>query len=621
MCGIVGIAVWDGPPPDHSNLHAMCETLVHRGPDDDGYTVRDGVGLGMRRLSIIDVEGGHQPIFNEDRSVAIVFNGEIYNHVELRHELQQRGHRFQSTTDGEVIAHLWEEFGADFPSRLNGIFAIALHDAARHQLVLVRDRLGVKPLYVHRGPGRMLFGSEPKAILADGKVPRVLDTKSAVEFLAWEYVPAPNTLLQHIRKIEPGTLVDLDLTNGTWAEKTWWDLPPDDSITRTPADWEDAIDAKVTECVRRQLVSDVPLGAFLSGGVDSSLVVASMGPTQTFSIGFDEPSYNELPWADMVARHIGVQHQSKVIEPHAVDLFEKLMPFMDDPIGDFSIFPTYLVSDLARQNVTVVLSGDGGDEIFGGYETYAAQQQSAIWEQVPAFLRKQVVHPLLRRLPPQPKKKGLINKARRFAEGFDQDPAFGHSRWRLFISEKEQRELFTPDLMDETSHIGQHILDLTTRAGSRSDVDRALYIDMKSYLSDNCLVKVDRMSMACSLEARVPLLDHELVELAFQMPSSFKVNRSQTKVMLKRVAARHLPKPSVYRPKEGFSIPIKNWLCNEFRPLLEDSLRPATLASDGLVQPATVDRLKREHLAGHANHSHILWGLIVLQDWRRRWSA
>lgn len=621
MCGISGVAVWDGPSPVQAELRAMSETLIHRGPDDHGYVIRNGVGLGIRRLAVIDIDGGQQPIFNEDESVAIVFNGEIYNYRDLRGQLEDAGHQFRSDTDGEVIAHLWEEFGTEFAARLNGMFAIALHDSRRRRLVLVRDRLGIKPLFFHRGHGRIVFGSEIKAVLANPEVPRQLDAGSVAEFLSWEYVPSPRTFLKGIKKIQPGGMLDIDLVDGTSNERTWWDLPPAELDGGAAIDWEEAIDAKVKESVQRQLVSDVPVGAFLSGGVDSSLVVSGMGSARTFSIGFEDPSYNELRWSQMVARHLGVDHTTEVIRPNAVDLFDELMPFMDDPIADFSIFPTYLVSKLARQDVTVVLSGDGGDEIFGGYETYVAQQQAAVWQLLPAFLRHKLLEPMLRRLPPQPQKKGLLNKARRFGEGLRADPSLGHARWRLFTDQAQRTALFTPDLLAEAGTLGQHIVDLGKRAGPRSEIDRSLYVDTKSYLSDNCLVKVDRMSMACSLEARVPLLDHELVELAFRMPALHKVSGRETKPMLKRVAARHLPRQAIYRSKEGFSVPIKSWLGREFRPLMEELLAPAKLGADGLIEPEAVDRLKREHLSGRANHSHILWGLIVLQDWRQRWSA
>jgi asparagine synthase (glutamine-hydrolysing) len=369
-------------------------------------------------------------------------------------------------------------------------------------------------------------------------------------------------------------------------------------------------------------VSDVPLGAFLSGGVDSSLVVAAMGKAQTFSIGFDDPTYNELSWAKRVADHLGVSHDFEVIQPTVVDLFDDLMNYMDDPIGDFSIFPTYLVSRHARRRVTVALSGDGGDELFAGYETYLAQEKARLWRRVPGFLRKGLAEPAIRTLRPTAKKKGLVNKAKRFVEGLEHPPALGHARWRLFVGEALRRSLFTPDAMSAmTAPAERHILDLRERASGRDELDQSLYIDLKSYLVDNCLVKVDRMSMACSLESRVPLLDKELVELAFRVPSKLKISDGETKDILKRVAVRHVPRDCVYRPKEGFSIPIKHWLRTEFRPLMEDMLSPSRISTEGVFDVGTVQRLKTEHLDGTANHSHVLWSMLVFQDWRDRWSV
>jgi asparagine synthase (glutamine-hydrolysing) len=347
-----------------------------------------------------------------------------------------------------------------------------------------------------------------------------------------------------------------------------------------------------------------------------------MGPARTFSIGFHDPSYNESLWAGRVARHLDVSHRVETITPDAVGLFQRLMHYMDDPIGDFSIFPTYLVSRLAREEVTVVLSGDGGDELFGGYETYLAQDLERMWRRVPSLLRRNLVEPLIRRLRPRPAKKGPINKVKRFVEGLEHDPRLEHARWRLFVGETLRRELFTRDAQASmTTPPSQHVVDLFDRAGDRPEVDRRLYADVHSYLVDNCLVKVDRMSMACSLEARVPLLDHELVELAFQVPPHLKVDRRNTKVLLKRVAARHVPKECVYRPKEGFSIPIKNWLSGELKPLLTDLLDPGRLRRQGIFRVPTVERLKQEHTEGQANHSHILWALMVFQDWAKRWAT
>ncbi|HEX7009523.1 MAG TPA: asparagine synthase (glutamine-hydrolyzing) [Phycisphaeraceae bacterium] len=625
MCGIAGIAALsDRVQPTAQQLQAMCDAMRHRGPDDCGADIADRVALGMRRLSIIDLATGHQPIFNEDRTVRVVFNGEIYNYRQLRQELETRGHRFATASDTEVIVHLWEEHGHDFASRLNGMFAIALHDARRRQFVLARDHLGIKPLFYSLDRDRLVFGSEVKVLLASGLVERSLDVDALGQFLAWEYIPGQATLLRAVRKLEPGCMLIADLAAGCAQLQRYWDVPLDDlpDSTLTDEQWEERIDEQVRRSVRGQLISDVPLGAFLSGGVDSSLVVAAMGQADTFSIGFSDPSYNELDWARRVADHLSVRHDFDIIEPRVVELFDHLMRFMDDPIGDFSIFPTYLVCRHARRRVTVALSGDGGDELFGGYETYLAQIKAQQWDRVPALVRRGVLEPVIRAARPTPKKKGLVNKAKRFIEGLEHSESLGHARWRLFAGQAMRQMLFTPDAQQQMpTPVGHHITRLAQQAAHRDPIDRALYIDVKSYLVDNCLVKMDRMSMANSLEARVPLLDKDLVELAFRMPSRLKVAQGRTKVLLKRVAARHVPRECIYRPKEGFSIPIKQWLKTDFRPLMEELLAPRRLAAEGLFDADFVERLKTEHLAGRANHSHVLWSLIVFQDWRRRWAV
>ncbi len=624
MCGIAGIVPLAGTSPVcMDRLRAMCDAIVHRGPDEEGMEIRDRVGLGMRRLSIIDLAGGHQPIHNEDRTVRVVFNGEIYNYRELRRELEQKGHRFATASDTEVIVHLWEEVGPAFPQHLNGMFAIALHDEAKRRVVLARDHLGIKPLYYTRHGGTLVFGSEIKALLASGLVPRELDVDALGQFLAWEYVPGEATLLRHVRKLRASEILEIDLATGRARSSQYWDIPDCGTDVRgSAADWEEAVDATVRTCVQRQLVSDVPLGAFLSGGVDSSLVVAAMGPgARTFSIGFDDPSYNELPWAERVAAHLGVAHRVEIIRPQAVALFDRLMHFMDDPIGDFSIFATYLVSRLAREEVTVALSGDGGDELFGGYETYQAEEAATRWMRVPAMVRG-IVEQAVRACRPTAAKKGLVNKAKRFVEGFDHDEHLGHARWRVFAGEATRLRLFTTGALEEiTTPVSAHIAELQRRAGRRDERDRALYVDLRSYLVDNCLVKVDRMSMACSLEARVPLLDPVLVELAFRMPSSLKYSARRTKILLKHVASRHVPRECIYRPKQGFSIPIKNWLRHEFRPLVEELLARPRIQAEGLFEPQVVEQLTHEHMESRANHSHLLWSLLVFEDWRRRWGV
>ena len=622
MCGITGIAVLRGASlPTLPQLRMMCETILHRGPDDEGIDIRDRVGFGMRRLSIIDVAGGRQPIFNEDGSVRVVFNGEIYNYREMRRDLQSSGHLFRTNTDTEVIVHAYETYGEDFPQYLNGMFAIALHDIRERKLFLVRDHIGIKPLYYSYDDKYFVWGSEIKSLLASGLVEKSLDVDALGEFLAWEYVPGTRTLLKSVRKLEPATMIQMDLDSFSVKCRTYWDVPQIPELgKKTDAEWEETVDRKIGECVKRQLVSDVPLGAFLSGGVDSSLVVSLMGNAKAFSIGFDDPTYNELYWARRVATHLGVDHHDEIIKPDLVELFVNLMYYLDDPIGDFSIFPTYYVSRLARRHVTVALSGDGGDELFGGYETYLAEEKSQQYEKFPRSIRSRIIEPFVNSLKPRPGKKGLVNKAKRFVEGMAQPEGLLHGRWRVFAGEAVREDLFTEEARKKLlTPVSSHVLDLFKRAGDRQPINRCLYVDLKSYLCDNILVKVDRMSMAVSLEARVPYLDKEMVELAFLIPAILKAYRGKTKVLLKRVAARHIPQQCVYRPKEGFSIPIKQWLCTKMRPLMEEYLDGGHIANEGIFNPLAVERLKKEHLNGFANHSHILWSLIVFHAWCKVW--
>ncbi len=621
MCGIAGIVSFNQASlPDVGQVQRMCDVIRHRGPDAYGYDIRDGVGLGMRRLSIIDLDGGNQPIFNEDGSILCVFNGEIYNFEELRTVLLQRGHTFKSRSDSEVIVHAYEEYGDDFPRYLNGMFAIALHDTKQKKLLLVRDHLGIKPLFYTFTGKHLVFGSEIKCLLASGVVERTLHLDALGQFLAWEYVPGDMTLFKGVHKLKPASTLAINLQDPVIAPQEFWDIPEGEDRSPSITDWEDKVDALLYDCVQRQRISDVPLGAFLSGGVDSSLVAAAMPGAKTFSIGFDDPSYNELHWAQQVATHLGVEHRDEVLKPDILELFNHLMYFMDDPIGDFSIFPTYLVSCLARKDVTVVLSGDGGDELFGGYDTYMADGMALKYAKLPSLIRKSLIEPLVRSVKPQSVKKGLINKAKRFIEGLEHPADLSHTRWRIFAGEFEQALLFTPEALAQiNTPVAGHIRDLFSRAGDRHPLNKSLYVDTKSYLCDNILTKVDRMSMATSLEARVPYLDVDLVELAFAMPAQYKIVKGETKALLKKVAARHLPRECVYRPKEGFSIPIKQWLSTSLRPLMEDLLDARKIRGQGIFQVARVEQLKKEHCSGQANHSHILWALIMFQSWQKLW--
>jgi asparagine synthase (glutamine-hydrolysing) len=622
MCGIAGLASSDSfVQVDLALIQRMCNTIVHRGPDGDGYFVADGLAMGMRRLAIIDVAGGDQPITNEDGSVVTVFNGEIYNYRELRAELVALGHHFRTRSDTEVIVHGYEEWGIEFLNRLNGMFAIALFDIRARRLLLARDHVGIKPLYYAWNGRTLVWGSEIKALLASGNVDRSLDFDALAQFVAWEYCPAPQTLFAGINKLLPGRWLQLEIDTNTIKSDAYWSVPAADNTgLRSDDDWIDAVDSVLRQAVRRQMVSDVPLGAFLSGGVDSSLISAAMGNPTTFSIGFKDASYNELAYSSQVAKHLDVEHITEVLDDDCVSLFGDLLEFMDDPIGDSSIFPTYLLSRLARRHVTVALSGDGGDELFAGYETYAADRVARRYLMLPRMVRQRLVEPLARQIRPTASKKGLVNKGLRFIEGMVQSQDVGHARWRVFLNETTRRTLFTADAVAAMrTPVDQHIVALYSDAAGRSRLDQALFVDLYSFLPDDILTKVDRMSMAVSLEARVPFLDKEVIELAFRVPDRLKIRNGQTKWILKQVAERYLPKNVVYRPKEGFSAPVKHWIATTHRTLVEELLDPTVLKADGIFRPETVSRLIEEHVTGRRNHSHQLWCLLMFQAWKRRW--
>ena len=623
MCGICGIASSSpGPAVREPVLRAMCELLRHRGPDDEGYYVDQHVGLGMRRLSIIDLATGRQPMANEDGSTHVVFNGELYNYRALRRQLEGRGHRFATSSDTEVIVHAYEEYGDRCVELFNGMFALAVWDSRARRLLLARDHLGIKPLYYWAGAGQLVFGSELKALLANPDVPRSLDLSAVDLFLTLEYVPAPFTIVQGVSKLPPGHRLVFEA--GRVRVEQYWDVAPR-QLPSEEAACAELLAELIRDAVRAQLVSDVPLGAFLSGGIDSGTVVAFMSeaaplPVRTFSIGFEEATYNELPYARMVAQRYGTLHEEAVLRPDVTALAQGLVAHLDEPLGDFSILPTFLVSEVAGRSVKVVLSGDGGDELFAGYDTYVAQSYDRHYRRLPAALRERVLPALLDRVPPRPEKKGLVNKAKRFVEGgaLGKDPQ--HSRWMTFVSPPEKRALYHPAMGhvlagDAASRlIGAHF----RRAPGADPLARQQYVDVKTYLADDILAKVDRMSMAASVEARVPLLDYRIVEFALSLPPAMKLRGGRTKQILRRAVAGRLPPAVLQQPKRGFSIPLKNWLRGPLRPMLTDLLAPERVRRRGLFRPQCLERWMAEHLAGQANHSHRLWGLMVLELWQQR---
>lgn len=623
MCGICGIVAWRPQRmADPFVLQAMCRRLSHRGPDDEGYYVDETAQLAVRRLSIIDLETGHQPMTNEARTIWLVFNGEIYNHREVRRRLEQRGHTFTSQGDSEVIVHAYEEYGDDCLAHFNGMFALALWDAPRRRLLLARDRIGIKPLYYRAEPEQIVFGSELKALLAYRGRPVSLDPAALDQFLALEYIPAPRTIFAEIYKLPAGH--QLVYSPAGLTVSSYWDVPFSSSPSEH-TDCAEALRALIQDAVRGHLVSDVPLGAFLSGGLDSSTVVAQMSalssaPAQTFSIGFEDASYNELPYARQVAVHVGARHTEYLLRPDIAQLARELVPHFDEPFADFSIFPTYLVSKLARQSVTVALSGDGGDELFGGYETYLAERLDQTYRRLPARLRRQTLPALFSRLRPQPTKRGLVNKAKRFVEGAALPPSLQHTRWMIFMSDEERRAVYHPDW--RASLPGDPVAEVLEshfrKVAHLDPLAQQQYVDLKTYLADGILTKVDRMSMAASLEARVPLLDHRLVEFALSLPASLKLRGGQTKVLLRRAMRGHLPEDILRRSKQGFSIPLKHWLCGPLRELMLDLLSANGLGRWGGFDLETVSRWVSEHLTGRANHSHRLWALMVFAMWHQQ---
>ena len=626
MCGLCGFVRRRGirEAEDRQILSAMTSVLRHRGPDDSGLYLDAFVALGHRRLSIIDLEGGHQPMTGEAERVWVVYNGEIYNFMELRTILEEKGHTFRTRSDTEVIIHGYEEWGTDVFARLRGMFAIALWDRARHTLVLARDPVGVKPLfYTRTSAGDLIFGSELKAILLHPDVPREINPAALDAFLTLEYIPAPETIFKGIYKVPAGTYVIY--RKGYLQRIPYWEvplytIPPEE---RDEQRLTEQLQYRLRDAVRSHTVSDVPVGAFLSGGVDSSTVVAFMAqthpePVRTFSIGFEDLSYNELPYARMVAEQYRTRHTERILPIDIVNTVEKLIHFLDEPFGDFSIFPTYLVSRTAREQVKVILSGDGGDEIFAGYEHYIAWKIDRSLRWIPWSTRRRFGHAINRWLKPSPIKKGLINRLRRFGEGWLHADAWEHFRYMMFLLDEQKEALYSPEFKEKLRDGNVvSLLDPYFRRVREADdpLNGQLYLDLKTYLPEDILTKVDRMSMAVSLEARVPLLDPFLVSWVSRLPGRMKLRGFQSKWILKRAMESYLPRKVLYREKQGFSIPMKNWLRHELKDFMLSYLNPERFAEHGLFTWMPVERWIQEHLTFRADHAHRLWALVMFQVW------
>lgn len=628
MCGICGIfRLGPEAPVNGELLRTMNTTLAHRGPDDEGYYVGGPVGLAMRRLSIIDLDGGRQPIANEDESIRIVFNGEIYNYPELRSDLIAAGHRFTTNSDTEVIVHLYEDMGEECVTRLNGMFAFALWDYPRKRLFLARDRLGIKPLFYSWEPGRhIFFGSEIKAILAAG-VDRDPDYQALYDYLSLMYVPTPATAFASIRKLPPGCT--LSCSPEGMNVRRYWDIPLPDNGDEGPAsaDYEEEVLSLVETAIRRQMIADVPIAALLSGGLDSTTVAAVMArklrvPFRTFTAGFDRASYDESGEARLVAQTLGTDHMEETVRPDMIESIPELLLSFDEPFADYSAIPTFLVSRMAARHVKVVLTGDGGDEAFAGYPTHVAYRVSRIFTMIPRWIRHGIINPLVMALPTSMDRVSFDYMAKRFVTGADLPLEQGHYWWKVIFNEQEKRRLLKPEFM--RTHLRDTFAvfqDHFRKAEHAHPLNRLLYVDAKTFLLDDNLTKVDRMTMANSLEARVPLLDHELFERLATIPPSIKSRGLQTKRLLRR-AVRNLLPPQIRRgKKKGFTPPLPYWIRNELRSFLEEAFAPDRLRQTGILNEDYCAGLLQEHLQGKKDNNRQIWTILSLVCWMEKYGG
>ena len=605
-------------------VHRMNETLRHRGPDDGGVFVGPGIGLGHRRLSIIDVAGGHQPMSNEDGTIWVLLNGEIYNYPELRQELLARGHQFATRSDTEAIVHLYEEYGEECFARLRGMFAIVLWDSRQRQVLLARDRLGKKPLFYFANRNRILFGSELKALLAaDGGLPRDPDAEAICDYFSFGYIPAPKTIYQAVRKVLPGHYLAASARGIRDVE--YWDVSFRKVENRTEEEWCEVLRHQLCEATRVRLMSEVPLGAFLSGGVDSSAVVAMMAhimkrPVTTCSIGFQEAEYNEAHYARLIAQHFRTDHHEHVVRPNAIEVVDKLAWHYDEPFADSSAVPTYYVSWVARQHVTVALGGDGGDESFAGYRRYVFDYwENQLRRFVPPWMRRSVFGPLGRWYPPlawAPR----IFRAKATLQSLSCSPLEGYFHSVSGLRPHEKPSLFSPDFRRELGSYSS--LEVLRHYYDRADTDdllsRIQYVDMKTYLPDDILVKVDRASMAVSLEVRAPLLDHPLVETAARIPSSLKLRGTTSKYIFKKALGTVLPPETLSRKKQGFAVPLARWFRHELRDYAYETIFSG---QDGILDAAFMRRMWEQHQKSTHDRSPVLWGLLMFRKWKEMFRA
>ena len=623
MCGIAGFVESSrttspfGPDRSRALVHRMCDVIRHRGPDDEGVWVDEGVALGMRRLSIIDLSTGHQPIHNEDRTVWIVFNGEIYNFRELRRELEAAGHRFYTATDTEVIVHAYEQWGKGAIGRLRGMFGLAIWDTTSRTLLVARDRIGIKPMHYATVSGRFYFGSELKSLIEAPDLPRDLDAGALDHYLSFLYTPRDGSIFKSVRKLPPGHLLTWD--EGRIVIEQYWQMPATETFAGSEEEAVQQLRVVLSDAVRSHMISDVPLGAFLSGGVDSSLVVGLMSElssarVKTFSIGFDEPAFDELEHARRVADHFGTEHHEFVVKPDGVGILDQLVSHFDEPFADSSAIPTWYVSEMARRHVTVVLSGDGGDELFGGYERYLPHPRVVAFDRYSPRALRRVAAIAAAGLPHGVRGKNFLRHVGRDEQGryLDAIRFFGADEKPALLTRDVQQAIDGPD---PETRLARHF----ERFAQLPWPSQMMRFDAETYLPEDVLTKVDRMSMAHSIESRVPLLDNEVIAFASALPASLKIKNGRRKHVLKEVAATLVPPDVLNRKKQGFGVPLGTWFRGNLRELFADTLLSPASLQRGYFQPAFVRRIVDEHLAGKRDHTLRLWQLVVFEKWQQQY--
>ena len=621
MCGIAGFSIHSKSIQENREkiIKAMCDAIRHRGPDDEGYYITEEIALGQRRLSIIDLSGGHQPIFNEDKSISIIFNGEIYNYQKLADKLQKKGHQFRTNSDTEVIVHLYEEYGEECLPYLNGMFAFVIWDQNQKKIFAARDRIGQKPFFYSIQNHQFIFASEPKALLKHPEIQPKIDIEGMVQYLAYEYVPTPRSIYKGIQKLPAAHY--LIYQNDSLQIQSYWHAKFSSS-NLSLNEYEKNFEKLLLKAVERRLISDVPLGVFLSGGIDSSCLVAMMSQLipshqiKTFSIGFEEKSFDESTYAKDIAEHFQTDHHEKILSPQKMlEILPRITKILDEPLGDASIIPTYLLSEFTREKVTVALGGDGGDELLAGYPTFQAHIMANYYQKVPSFIRY-IIKKIGYSLPVSTKNISFDFKVKRFLSGMDYNPYTRQQIWMGSFHDQDLPYLLSPEIQKQCrlenlyGPIQEHLQNALG-----SSLEKILYLYTKLYLQDDILTKVDRASMATSLEARAPFLDVDLVEFILKMPVSLKLKGLTTKYLLKKILAKKVPNHILNRPKKGFGIPVAKWLKDDLKPMILELFKEEKIREQGLFQYSYIKKMLQDHFCGKKDNRKQLWTLSVLQMW------